>query len=49
MQDLIWLLGCSHGVTVHMVPPQGVFTLFLRKNPEAAMQEFEEFLCIMLL
>jgi len=26
-------------VTVYTVPPRGVFTLFLRENPETAMRE----------
>jgi len=29
--------------TVHTVPPQGVFTLFLRENPETAMREIAVF------
>jgi len=29
-------------VTVHTALPQGVFTRFMRENPETAMQEFRE-------
>jgi len=32
-----------------LVPPRGVFMLFLRENPETAVQEFEELFCIKLL